>query len=390
MNEQIADDTLDGPRPARIEEREDLIGMVNLIFRIAAGREPTIASDWPHVYSPSNLENVMVVSDRQRGEVVASTGVWASETRVGDALLRVGGINCVGTLQEYRRHGLGSQVMQAAQTRMGDLDCHVGLLVTGIMNWYRKLGWEEAGGVRSYRLNRGNIGLLPPLATGIRCRFATVNETVNEDAEEDQVAAEIVRLRNQDRLGATRTLEGFRQLYAARRSPQIVLAELEGVSEGAAIAYILVRENLVLEWGGNAQSVAALVRIYFETLDDPGTSTTQRNEAGRPLALQNLTLMTPTWQHPLLTLLDAVCLPYATEYLGMLFVVEPRRLLDAYALSAVKVERAGDEFILEYKGERAQFTRNQLAKLFFGPERISNFAADLFPLPFWQWILEKV
>lgn len=387
MNEQIADGTLDGPRPARLEEREDLIGMVNLIFRIAAGREPTIGRDWPHVYTPSNLENVMVVSDpSQGGKVVASTGVWASETRVGDAILRVGGINCVGTLQEYRRHGLGSQVMQAAQARMSELDCHAGLLVTGIMNWYRKLGWEEAGGVRSYRLNRGNIGLLPPLATGIRCRFATVNETVNEEAEEDEVAAQVVRLRNQDRLGATRTLEGFRQLYAARRSPQIVLAE----SEGVAIAYILVRENLVLEWGGNAQSIAALVRIYFETLDDPETSTSQRNEAGRPAALQNLTLMTPTWQHPLLTLLDAVRLPYATEYLGMLFVVDPRRILDAYALSSVKVERVGNEFVLEYKGERAQFTRNQLAKLFFGPERISNFATDLFPLPFWQWILEKV
>jgi hypothetical protein len=318
--------------------------------------------------------------------------VWASETRVDNARLRVGGINCVGTLQEYRRHGLGSQVMEAAQAKMRDLGCHVGLLVTGITNWYRKLGWEEAGGVRSYRLNRGNIRLLPPLSTGVSYRFA--------EAGDEEAAAEVVRLRNQDLLGATRSVASFRQLHAARKSPQILLAEAEGV----AISYLLVRENFVMEWGGNAQSVAGLVRSYFETLDDPALSTSQRNSAAGPVALQNLTLPTPIsffsskharkkvhpWQHPLVTLLDAVCIPYATEYLGMMYVVDPRPILDAYGLSAVEVETEGDEFILRYGDERVKLTRNQLAKLFFGPERISNFAADLFPLPFWQWILEKV
>jgi hypothetical protein len=268
--------------------------------------------------------------------------------------------------------------MQAAQAKMRDLGCHAGLLVTGIMNWYRRLGWEEAGGVRSYRLNRGNIGLLPPLSAGLRCHFA--------DAGEDPVAAEIVHLRNQDQLGATRTVERFRQLYAARRSPQILLAE----SEGVAISYILVRENFVMEWGGNAHSVAGLVRSYFETFDDPAASTSQRNEAGRPVSLQTLTLSTPTWPHPLVTLLDAVRIPYATEYLGMMYVVDPQPILDAYGLSAVDVERVDDEFVLHSRGEHVKFTRNQLAKLFFGPEQISNFAADIFPLPFWQWILEKV
>lgn len=381
LNEQVEVSTLDGPRPARIEERDDLIAMVNLIFRTSAGREPTIATDYPHVYAPANLENVMVVSDRSvgnGGKVVASTGVWASDTRVGNASLRVGGINCVGTLQEYRRHGLGSQVVQAAQAKMRELGCHVGLLGTRIMNWYRRLGWEAAGGVRSYRLNRGNIGLLPPLATGAGYRFA--------DAGEDEIAAEIVRLRNQDLLGATRSVESFRQLYMASKSPQILLAE----SEGKALSYLIVRENLVMEWGGDAQSVAGLVRSHFESLDDPAASTSQRNNAAGPATLQTLTLPAPTWHHPLVTLLDGVRMPYATEYLGMMYVVDPRPILDAYALSSVDVETVGDEFRLHYGGEDMKLTRNQLAKLYFGPERIANFAAELFPLPFWQWNLEKV
>jgi hypothetical protein len=270
---------------------------------------------------------------------------------------------------------------------MRALGCHVGLLVTGIMNWYRRLGWEEAGSLRSYRLNRGNIRLLPALSTGVSYRFAEAgDDKASGDKVSDEVAAEVVRLRNQDRLGATRTVEGFRQLYTARRSPQILLAE----SGGEAISYLLVRDNFVIEWGGNAQSVAGLVRSYFEASDDPALSTSQRNDAGRPIILPNLSLITPAWPHPLVTMLDAVRIPYATEYLGMMYVVDPRPILDAYGLSALDVEAVGDEFILHYEGEAVKLTRNQLAKLFFGPERISNFAAHLFPLPFWQWLLEKV
>ena len=50
----------------------------------------------------------------------------------------------------------------------------------------------------------------------------------------------------------------------------------------------------------------------------------------------------------------------------------------------------GDRFTLTRGEESVTFGRNTLTKLFFGPERVSPFAADAFPLPFWQWPLEHV
>lgn len=387
---------LEGPRPAQLHERDELIAMINFVFRISTGRPPTIATDWAHVYAPENLANVMVVCDPLKrgdtregiGNLVASTGVWASDVVVGNATLRVGGINCVGTLPEYRRHGLGAKVMDAAYQTMRDLGCQVGILSTGITNWYRRMGWEEAGTARTYRFNRGNIALLPQLANGQRVRFANLTE--GDAAETNALFAQALRLYAEARLGARRTVESFRQRTTARQVERIVLLE----AEHEALAYLLLHENSIVEWAGAAHAVAALVRATFESLDTPQASTSQRarerTPEDRPLALRALTLQTPGWQHPLVNLLDEERFPFGNDYLGMLIVIDPQAILDAYGVTDVQITAAGDLFDITHKDKSITLNRNQLAKLFFGPERISPFAAEIFPLAFWQWGLEKV
>lgn len=380
----VTGNALDGPRPARSDELDALIAMLNHVFRTSVGREPTVASDWAHVFAPDNLANIMVVSDG--GKPVASTGVWACDVVMGDGQLRVGGINLVGTLPEYRRFGLGSQVMAAAHQTMRRLGCQVGLLSTGITNWYRRMGWEEAGSVRSYRLNRGNIATLPLLPAATTVRTVHLGSPVQGDAD---VVAAIVALHARQRMGATRTVERFRQLAMARQVEHVVLAE----NEGGPVAYLLLHDHAVVEWAGEARVVAGLVRATFEASDDPTASTSTRAHDGGSVSLRAMTLRAPGFPHPLVELLDEVRLPYHTDYLGMLYLVDPQAILDAYGLTSVQLRAEGSEFVLRDSGGSGvgvRFDQRQLTKLFFGPERVSNFAADRFPLPFWQWGLEKV
>ena len=63
-----ASSSFEGPRPARLEERDDLIAMINYVFRVSVGREPTIGTDWSHVYAPANLANVSVVVERNQND----------------------------------------------------------------------------------------------------------------------------------------------------------------------------------------------------------------------------------------------------------------------------------------------------------------------------------
>jgi hypothetical protein len=279
---------------------------------------------------------------------------------------------------------------------MRELGCQVGLLSTGITNWYRRLGWEEAGIPRAYRLNRGNIGLLPLLRPGVTMRLVECRDEGIDQALAPESAAELVRLQHNERLGATRTVAGFCQLATARQVERVVLAE----AAGAPVAYLLLRENMVVEWAGAAEDVVALARATFETLDDPATSTTQRGHDGAPLFLRTLMFQGSGWHHPVMNLFNARRIPYSVEYLGMLYLVDPQAILDAYAradarLASVQLaqpdnEQAGDRFVLRCGDTTLTLDRRLLTKLFFGPERVSDGTGDLFPLPFWQWSLERV
>jgi ribosomal protein S18 acetylase RimI-like enzyme len=365
---------LSGPRPARSEERAPLLKMVNFIFRTAAGRDPTIATDWEHVYAPTNLENVLVVAEGEK--LLASAAIWANWVRLGDTRLQVGGINCVGTLPEHRRYGLAGHLLEATHRRMQELGCHVGLLHTNIINYYRRFGWERAGITHTYRFDRGNIGLLPQLPAQTRAHFA------GPEAVIDALAA----LRNGDNLGGERTPEHFAQLIRARGKPRPYVAE----SSGKIVAYLLLQDNIVMEWAGPAADVAGLVRACYTEIDDPAATTSREGRTSSPIAYQELQLSAPIRGHALVALLDNLRIPFHVQYAGMIYVVDPAALLQAFGCDRVTVAEEGEGFKLSYAGQHETFDRCQLAKLFFGPERITDFGADIFPFPFWQWPIERV
>lgn len=363
---------LEGPRPARLDERTAVLDLVNYVFRTSVGREPTIETDWPHVYAPDNLHNVFVIASGER--LVASAGLWCNDIRLGDITLRVGGINCVGTLPAYRRLGLGERLMRAAQARMVDLGCHVGLLSTDIANWYRAFGWERAGIVHTYRFDRANIGLLPLLPETVHCRPAG-----------DDELPRLVDLHNSGALGAVRTPALWR-LLLSRKPSSIFVAE----RDHAPSAYVLLHDNQIIDWAGSAADVAGLARACFDRLDDPSLSTSGRAGDGHALSRQQLTVVTPAVGHPLTALLAQLGIPVQVDYAGMLYLAAPGAILRAFGHHAIQVQEDTASFTLWRGREHTELNRNQLAKLFFGPERVIHFAEDVFPLPFWQWRLERV
>lgn len=377
---------LDGPRRARQDEREDLLAMIDYIFRTSVGRPPSIGRDWAHVYAPDNLVNVAVIGDPVADKLIASTGVWASDVVTGDAQVRVGGINTVGTLPEYRERGLGSQVVLAAHQIMRDLGCQLGLLSTGIADWYRRMGWEEAGEERSYQMDQAALAQLPQLDAGEQRRVLAW-----PSAEAESVLADVLTSYHAAQMGARRTLDGLRGRLTARRIQQIVVAE----RDGRLVAYLFVLDNEVLEWAGPAATVAGLVRAYYAgvtsgTVAPTGDGTTQP------------ALFTPGGPHPLVARLDEAGIPYTSSHLGMLYLIEPQAILETYGVTAVEIDPVAEEtFTLRstQPGDTRSVTldRKALTQLFFGPVDAGADAStahdlfpDLFPLPFWQWYLEMV
>jgi hypothetical protein len=146
----------------------------------------------------------------------------------------------------------------------------------------------------------------------------------------------------------------------------------------------------VSEWGGPVQIVAGLIRARFEICDAPGVSSSERDASFKPLLQDAMTVACPSWGHPLVEMMEELRVPFNLGYLGMTYVLDPRGLLDAFGLEEVAIEERGGVFTLSREDENCTVSRTELSKLLFGPEMVSGFGADVFPLPLWQWSLEHV
>ena len=367
----------ESPRNARPEDMPAILETVNQVMRVANNKAPTIATDWPHIYRDANANNILIITDK--GKVAASVATWLNDVAMGDATLKVGGINCLAVLPEYRRHGFGTLLMEAAHRHMKDVGCHVGILSTSIVAWYRKLGWDLAGVGVTFHLNRSNIHLLPAPGPDFLWRVA------GEEALDD-----VVRLRNADRLGGLREIETLRPLWTARCKRKIILAE----HQGKPVAYMVADERRTTEWGGPAEFLLPLVRAWFESTDNAQTSTSQRDAGFKAVIREEFSVSAASGGHPFIDQLEQLRLPLSIGYLGMMRVINPQATLDAFGVTDIRAEEDGDRITLRPttagSGQSRTFTRAQAAKVFFGPEKMSRFGEDVFPLAFYQWQVEHV
>ena len=65
----------------------------------------------------------------------------------------------------------------------------------------------------------------------------------------------------------------------------------------------------------------------------------------------------------------------------MIHLTDPARLFQKLGLDEIRVKESEGEYSLEWKGRRERFSRRQLTKLLFGPERISEIGSDRLPIP---------
>jgi len=365
-------DVVDGPRACTDYELPPVLDLVNLVFRVEAGRPPTFGRDWAQIYRPANLENVRVLFLNH--QPVSSIAIFPSTVRAGAYELRVGGINGVATHPDFRRRGLAGTVLRDVHQRLLDDGCDVGLLSTGIVDWYRRFGWEHGALERSFTLDRTTVRYLPPLVdaeivAGVDAHLDAMRLLHEREPSRAERSPELTRL-----LFCRPRVTG----YVARRSGQVV-------------AYALVARDRVVECGGAGEDVAGLVAEIFHRLDDPAASTSTRDRTrpgtGPTLHLQ---VTSPPRDEGFGSLLERIGLPAEHHYLGMLRVVNARQLLGKLAPRLV-VER-DDETDLTLRDGSARLTlsRRDLVKLCFGPERVFAFARDVLPVPFYQYALDRV
>ena len=386
--------TIDGPRACQSHELAPTLDVGTAVMRLEQDRPPTWGHSWPHIYCAENLENVRII--KVGHQVVSSMAIFHTDVlaRTGQGktiMLRVGGINGVATLPEFRRHGFAGQLLLDCHAKMRADGCDIGLLVTGIHNWYRRFGWENGAQRWTFTVDRGSSCYLPVLDPALH-----VAEVTNAPS----ALAEIAILHRQAELGAQRRSE-LDGLLLTRLGNRVFGAW----HHDKLVAYAVVRNHAVEEYGGPAATVAGLIRTIFEEADDSAASTSgQKNNFPWTLWMQ---IHTPPVDTGLGLLLGNLGLPCKQDYLGMICIMNPQQLMDKIAPRIRVEESAGAEeacgagerglkkedtaqLILRTGHIQHYISRRQLVKLLFGPERPLTPFQDLQPLTFYQWPLDEV
>ncbi len=360
---------LDGPRGCREYELAQVLDVGNVVMRILAGQPANWGHSWPHVYCASNIDNVRLI--KLEYQVVSSMAIFTTEVRVGALTLKVGGINGVVTLPEFRRHGLAGLLLEDCHAKMLSDGCDISLLNTNINDWYRRFDWENGSTERVYHLDRGSIVYLPEL------KGVDIEEGVDEHLDE------LITLHEGESYGAHRERELYRILLSRPRYRTYLARR-----DGDIIAYAVVAKGRIVEYGGEAETVTGLIRDVFARLDDPSVSTSTVDDRREPLTGHLQVTASPSG-NGLGDYLGKFGIPHQLVYLGMIRIINPPQLINKIA-PRITVEEEGDKVILDDGGEHLQMDRRGLVKLLFGPERFTSFADDVLPFPFYQWPADKV
>ncbi len=371
------DQQIAGPRGCQEHELSPTVDLINLVMRRAKGLPPTVGSDYPHVYCAGNRENMRII--KIGGRVVSYVGLFLTENRVGDHALRVAGLNCMVTHPDYRHRGLGSSVAENFVRRMTELEADAGWLGTGIPDWYRRLGWERAGRKHIYELDRGNADLLPPL------------EGYEVQRGYPGYLEQMLALHQQHPFGTDRSLRLFKLLLDrpdTNRWPQ--LRTYVATQQEKLGAYVVVSGNEVLEHGGQPEVVASLLGKVFQLEDDPTVSTSDRDDSGAVVLDATLLVHAPAADDDLSGVLAGIGLPRSEGYVGLLRIPDLSRLLPKLGLDGIEVRQQEGSAVLTCGSESCKLTPREQVKLVFGPEKVTDFAGDLFPISLYHWPLDYV
>ena len=239
---------IDGPRACRASEFEEVIALINQVFR--AGTDQDIRTDYPLVFNHSKTEYMRIL--KVDGAVVAHVPVWLREAVVGDDRLRIGIISPTVTHPDYRRRGYATRCLRDCIRIMEEEGVPVSVLWTleATFPFYQQSGWEAVASQGSlYRLRPEEHTLFEngPF------------EVVQYDPRNADSFNAMMTVHDAEPHRVARTSEEYRALFSLPQTTTFL-----AINEGETVAYLMFGEGVnkpgLIEGGGDMAGLETLVR----------------------------------------------------------------------------------------------------------------------------------
>jgi predicted N-acetyltransferase YhbS len=239
------------PRPIQPDELPLLGELLNDVFRRSAGvRDQDVLLDFPLAFAPGNLSNCRVIA--ADGGILSHAAVWPRELIVDGRRLKLGVITLVATHPEFRRRGYAARLMEDLHETMRDEQYDLGILWTGVPDFYRRLGWEavvpQGWLVRDVCLSRRVTELAPPDSEAVRI----------EPYDPGRHLEGIMALHESEPVRLARTRSEYAALLSLPKIDVHVLVGEDRVSAWLAAGQACNKRGLI-EYGGPADEIGALI-----------------------------------------------------------------------------------------------------------------------------------
>ncbi|MEW6236957.1 MAG: GNAT family N-acetyltransferase [Candidatus Omnitrophota bacterium] len=141
----------EGPVSIQDNELEELIGLLNLVFRPHGG---DMGENYPRHVGANNLENIRVI--KTGGRIMSHVAASVRAVTLGGIATKEAGIGAVATHPDARGKGFASILMIDAVARSVQQGADI-MLISGDLGVYRRMNAVDCGVFPCFRLERDDL-----------------------------------------------------------------------------------------------------------------------------------------------------------------------------------------------------------------------------------------
>ena len=243
---------MDGPRAIEPREDEEIVDLINGLFREGTGQD--VRTDYPLVYEPTMLKNRRIV--KVDGKIVAHVPVLPREVVGGGDRFTVGMISATLTHPDYRHRGYATLCLRDCVRTMEEEGWPLSVLWTqeATFPFYQNSGWEAVA-------SQGWVYRVGPADAELFAQGPF--DVVPLDATNSDALDAVIRVHDAQPDRFARTAGQHEALFTLPKTGTFLALRGSAVAAYVTLGCSLNKPGMI-EAAGELEGVEALVRHVLE------------------------------------------------------------------------------------------------------------------------------
>ena len=123
------------PTNVRIYEFDEVINLINEVFRTTHGHKPTMMEEFPLLLNKQNIENMTII--KEDNQIVSGVNFVMSIVEIENSKLDIASIGAVCTKKGYEHRGYSSEILDHVEEKIIDKGADI-MLISGDRSLYTR------------------------------------------------------------------------------------------------------------------------------------------------------------------------------------------------------------------------------------------------------------